>query len=593
MSLMKRVSDRGDSSHPESHDQSTTSSASQPAAPRVPRGKQADLYGMMENVQRRMMVETDGVLNIKDERLMKQTIEEQLTCVLTEEGIMLNRAQKQEFLQQMIHEILGFGPLEPLLADQSITDIMVIGPERVYVERRGRIAKTDVIFRDNDHLTRIIDKILAPLGRRVDESSPMVDARLPDGSRINAVVPPIALDGAVLTVRKFSVVPLSVNDLIEFGTATEQVFEFLAASVLAGMNIIVAGGSSSGKTTLLNVLSGFVPANERIVTIENAAELQLRQPHVVRLESRPANMEGAGEISVRDLMINSLRMRPDRIVVGEVRSGEAIDLLQAMNTGHEGSMGTLHANSPQDSLSRLETMVLGAGMNLPVRAIRDQMASAINLIVHMGRSREGTRRILNISEVMGLEGDMISLSELFRYESTPGSGVGELVATGLIPRFIDRINDAGIRLGAHVFQPPNWSANTGKVKTVQSSESKPAPRTEAEPTYEAPPAPRTPPPAPVAPAPPPPSVEYANMDDLLTSGEIYTMETEQDRPMHRPANDYSGALNAQGALPEEEWPSLDSFEEPPANTDSQQIKRGGLLGRYGSSQGTGDDHTTT
>lgn len=370
MSLMKRVSDRGDSSHPESHDQSTTSSASQPAAPRVPRGKQADLYGMMENVQRRMMVETDGVLNIKDERLMKQTIEEQLTCVLTEEGIMLNRAQKQEFLQQMIHEILGFGPLEPLLADQSITDIMVIGPERVYVERRGRIAKTDVIFRDNDHLTRIIDKILAPLGRRVDESSPMVDARLPDGSRINAVVPPIALDGAVLTVRKFSVVPLSVNDLIEFGTATEQVFEFLAASVLAGMNIIVAGGSSSGKTTLLNVLSGFVPANERIVTIENAAELQLRQPHVVRLESRPANMEGAGEISVRDLMINSLRMRPDRIVVGEVRSGEAIDLLQAMNTGHEGSMGTLHANSPQDSLSRLETMVLGAGMNLPVRADR-------------------------------------------------------------------------------------------------------------------------------------------------------------------------------------------------------------------------------
>lgn len=578
---MKRVSDRGETSHPEATNQSNATGSQAPAA-RVQRTKQTDLYGMLENVQRRMLVETDGVLNIKDEKLMKQTIEEQLTCVLQEENVMLNRTQKNEFLQLLIHEILGFGPLEQLLADETTTDIMVIGPERVYVERRGKIYKTNVQFRDNAHLMRIIDRILAPLGRRVDESSPMVDARLPDGSRINAVVPPVALDGAVLTVRKFSVIPLTVQDLIEFGTASEQVFEFLAGAVLAGANVIVAGGSSSGKTTLLNVISSFIPVDERIVTIENAAELQLRQPHVVRLESRPQNMEGAGEVSIRDLVINSLRMRPDRIVVGEVRSAEAIDLLQAMNTGHEGSMGTLHANSAHDALSRLETMVLGAGMNLPVKAIRDQMASAINLIVHMGRSRDGTRRILNISEIAGLEGDMISLTELFRYESTPGSGTGDLVATGLIPRFIDRMNDAGVRLSASVFQPPTWSAGGGKVKTVMTSENmvRPAPiiEDEPEPSYEAPPAP---PPTLVEPA---PTVEFADMDELLTAGSGYSEDFEQDIPRHRPANDFSGSLPQLDGM-EEEW-SEESYQEPTSDvSESQQIKRG-LLGRYSTNQGT-------
>jgi type IV secretory pathway ATPase VirB11/archaellum biosynthesis ATPase len=287
---------------------------------------------------------------------------------------------------------------------------------------------------------------------------------------VNVVIPPVALDGPVLTIRKFSVVPLSVEDLISFGTASREVFEFLYGAVMAGLNIIVSGGSSSGKTTLLNVLSGFVPENERIVTIENAAELQLRQRHVVRMESRPPNIEEEGEITIRDLVINSLRMRPDRIVVGEVRSAEAIDLLQAMNTGHEGSMGTLHANSPHDALSRLETMVLGAGLDLPVRAIREQMASAINLLIQMGRDRNGVRRILVIAEVEGMEMDTISLSDLFRFERVPGSDRGRLVATGIIPRTIDRIADAGVRLSPALFEPPAWVVPSYNIPTIQSSD---------------------------------------------------------------------------------------------------------------------------
>jgi pilus assembly protein CpaF len=331
---------------------------------------------------------------------------------------------------------------------------MVNGPKNIYVERLGKINRVNSSFEDDEHLMRIIDRIVAPLGRRIDESSPMVDARLPDGSRVNAVIPPIALNGPTLTIRLFSKIPLTIDNLVEYGSITREAVEFLKACVVARLNIVVSGGTGSGKTTLLNVLSGFIPDDERIVTIENAAELQLRQEHVVTLESRPPNVENRGAVTIRDLVVNSLRMRPDRIVVGEVRAGEALDMLQAMNTGHDGSLTTAHANSTRDLLARLETMVLMAGMDLPHRAIREQISSAIDLIVHTDRLRDGTRKVISISEVQGMEGDVITMSEIFRFEQTSienGKVIGRLRPTGLRPKFMHRVQAAGIMLPPSIF----------------------------------------------------------------------------------------------------------------------------------------------
>jgi pilus assembly protein CpaF len=385
---------------------------------------------------------------------VRGNIEELFDTVLSEEGIILSRAERQRLFEQIVAEILGFGPLEPLLRDPAITEIMVNGPKNVYVERAGKIERASVSFENDDHVMRIIDRIVAPLGRRVDESSPTVDARLPDGSRVNAVIPPISLVGPTLTIRKFSKVPLTVENLIEYGTLTPEIVEFVKACVSARLNIVISGGTGSGKTTLLNVLSGFIPNDERIVTIENAAELQLRQEHVVTLESRPPNIEGRGEVSIRDLVINCLRMRPDRIVVGECRGAEALDMLQAMNTGHDGSLTTAHSNSPRDTLARLETMVLMAGMDLPVRAIREQIASAVNLVVHEERMRDGSRKVTAVTEVQGMEGDVIVLSDIFVFEQTgieAGKVIGRLRPTGIRPRFMPIIEAAGIHLPPTIF----------------------------------------------------------------------------------------------------------------------------------------------
>jgi pilus assembly protein CpaF len=385
---------------------------------------------------------------------VRTAIEELFTAILSEESIALGRVERQRLFEAIVAEILGFGPLEPLLADDTLTEIMVNGPKNVYIERAGNLLRSNVTFEDEDHVLRVLDRIVAPLGRRIDESSPTVDARLPDGSRVNAVIRPIALCGPTITIRKFAKKPLTVEDLIRFGSMSPEIAEFLRACVISRLNIVVSGGTGSGKTTLLNVLSGFIPNDERIITIENAAELQLRQEHVVSLESRPANIEGRGEISIRDLVVNSLRMRPDRIVVGECRSGEALDMLQAMNTGHDGSLTTAHSNSPRDTLARLEVMCLMAGMDLPVRAIREQVSSAVDLIVHQERLRDGTRRITKVTEIQGMEGDVITMSDIFEFEQTgieAGKVIGRIRPTGLRPKFIDKIEQSGIHLPPSVF----------------------------------------------------------------------------------------------------------------------------------------------
>jgi pilus assembly protein CpaF len=428
----------------------TPTAAGGGAAARSESGNYQDLK---VRVQNKLLAELDTGVDPHSPEV-RTTIEELFTAILSEESIVLGRAERQRLFEAIVAEILGFGPLEPLLADDTITEIMVNGPKNVYIERAGNILRSNVTFEDEDHVLRVLDRIVAPLGRRIDESSPTVDARLPDGSRVNAVIRPIALCGPTITIRKFSRRPFTVEDLIRFGTMTPEIAEFLRACVIARLNIVVSGGTGSGKTTLLNVLSGFIPNDERIVTIENAAELQLRQEHVVSLESRPPNIEGRGEVSIRDLVVNSLRMRPDRIVVGECRSGEALDMLQAMNTGHEGSLTTLHSNSPRDTLSRLEVMCLMAGMELPVRAIREQVASALDMIVHQERMRDGTRRITRITEVQGMEGDVITMSDIFEFEQTgleAGKVIGRVRPTGLRPKFIDKIETAGIHLPASVF----------------------------------------------------------------------------------------------------------------------------------------------
>ena len=391
-----------------------------------------------------------------DQRELAQQVTQTLQAVLQRDETPLTVTDRARVAQEVADEILGHGPLEPYLRDPEVSEIMVNGHDQIYVERGGRIYSVEAGFADEGHLRRTIDKIVARVGRRVDEASPMVDARLPDGSRVNAVVPPVALDGSLLTIRKFAADPFTVDDLITFGTLTVPVAEVLRACVRGRLNILIGGGTGSGKTTSLNVLSSFVPADERIVTIEDAAELQLRQEHVLRMESRPPNLEGRGEITIRDLVRNSLRMRPDRIIVGEVRDGAALDMLQAMNTGHDGSITTVHSNSPRDSLARLETMVLMAEVELPQRAIREQMASAMNLIIHQSRLKDGTRRITHITEVHGMEGDIITLQDLFVFDfhagvDEDGRYRGALRGTGLRPRFLDTLADRGIPLPPGIF----------------------------------------------------------------------------------------------------------------------------------------------
>ncbi|MGV8906496.1 MAG: CpaF family protein [Acetobacterium sp.] len=383
----------------------------------------------------------------EDAEGIKKTIEERMNADSTH----INREDKAKISEDLLNDIIGYGPLEVLLKDVNISEIMVNGPNRVYIEKQGKIQLSDVVFKNDDHVMNIIDRIVSSVGRHIDESSPMVDARLQDGSRVNVIIPPLSLVGPVITIRKFSKVPISVEQLLEFGSMSKKMIAFLEASVKGKLNIIVSGGTGSGKTTTLNVLSSFIPANERIITIEDAAELQLFQDHLITLESRPSNLEGRGRISIRDLVINALRMRPDRIIVGEVRSTETIDMLQAMNTGHDGSLTTIHANTPRDALSRIETMVLMSGVDLPLRAIRDQTTSAIDIIIQQSRLRDGTRKIVNITEINGMEGDVVIMQDLFSYETagqldSEGKFKGRFKSMGIRPRCVEKIIHNGVKV---------------------------------------------------------------------------------------------------------------------------------------------------
>jgi pilus assembly protein CpaF len=377
--------------------------------------------------------------------------------MLVDEETPLSRQEREQLVVEVQHETFGLGPIEPLMQDPTVSDILVNGPHEVYVERRGKLQKTSAIFRDDAHLMQVIDRIVSAVGRRVDESSPMVDARLKDGSRVNAIIPPLALDGPVLSIRRFAVDPFRMSDLLAFSTLTEQLAEVLRGVVQARLNVLVSGGTGAGKTTLLNILSNYIPATERIVTIEDSAELQLQQDHVVRLETRPANIEGGGAVAARDLVRNALRMRPDRIVVGEVRGPEVLDMLQAMNTGHDGSMSTVHANSTRDALSRVETMVLMSGLSLPMRAMRDYIASALNLVIQLARLSDGTRKLVRVTEIVGMEEDVVTTQDIFVFEQEgidkDGRVRGFHRATGVRPRFSERLERAGIHLPRELFDP--------------------------------------------------------------------------------------------------------------------------------------------
>ena len=458
MSLLKRLqqADGGQAQAPSGADDSSRTSGGQPRrfTPASNTAQQDTYQDLKTRVQNKLLAGLDPTMDVSKVNEVRRTIQELFEQILNEENIVLSRPERARLFEQIAAEILGFGPLQPLLEDETITEIMVNGAKNIYIERGGKIYKVPVTFESNDHVMRIIDRIVAPLGRRIDESSPYVDARLPDGSRVNAVIPPISLVGPVLTIRKFAKSPITVDQLVQFGSITPEAIQFLKACVESRVNIVISGGTGSGKTTLLNVLSAFIPPDERIITIENAAELQLRQEHVVTLESRPPNIEGRGEVTIRALVINALRMRPDRIIVGEIRDEAALDMLQAMNTGHDGSMTTAHSNSPRDTLSRLETMTMMAGMDLPVRAIREQVSSAIDLVVHQERLRDGSRKVVNITEVTGMEGDVITMTDVFVFEQTGYENsrvVGRLRPTGLRPKFMDKIEATGIHLPASIF----------------------------------------------------------------------------------------------------------------------------------------------
>jgi pilus assembly protein CpaF len=458
MSLLKRIEQgQGNISANGSAGDGKSKLASVQARRVAPPGisPQRDTYiDLKSRVQNRLLAELDPGMDITKVNEVRTTIQELFEQILSEENIVLSRPERHRLFEQISAEILGFGPLQPLLEDETITEVMVNGAKNIYIERAGKIHRVPFTFESDEHVLRIIDRIVAPLGRRIDESSPYVDARLPDGSRVNAVIPPISLVGPVITVRKFFKNPLSVEQLIQFGTITPESLQFLKACVESRLNIVISGGTGSGKTTLLNILSQFIPNDERIITIENAAELQLRQEHVVTLESRPPNIEGRGEVTIRQLVVNALRMRPDRIIVGEVRDEAALDMLQAMNTGHDGSMTTAHSNSPRDALARVETMTLMAGMELPIRAIREQIASAVDMVIHQERLRDGSRKVVNITEVSGMEGDVLTMTDLFQFEQTgyeDGKVTGKLRSTGLRPKFIDKIEASGIHLPASIF----------------------------------------------------------------------------------------------------------------------------------------------
>ena len=396
-----------------------------------------------------------------------------LDRILEREDVRVSPSERRKFVQEVIQDTLGYGPLDPLLADVSITEVMCNAHDDIWVERDGRLFHTGASFADDTQYRHVIEKIVSAVGRRIDEGSPMVDARLPDGSRVNAIIPPLAIHGSVLTIRKFAADPFTVKDLINFGTFTLDLSVVLEACVRGRLNILVSGGTGTGKTTNLNVLSSFIPDGERIITIEDAAELQLQQPHVISLEARPSNAEGAGEVRIRDLVRNSLRMRPDRIIVGEVRGAEALDMLQAMNTGHEGSMTTVHSNSPRDALSRLETMVLMSGYDLPVRAIREQITSALNLIMHLDRMPDGRRIVTALTELQGMEGDTILLQDIFKFrtQASDGKTDGELAATGLRPKFLDRLAEHGVEIPAKAFRPPapapSSTASAARLRTAK------------------------------------------------------------------------------------------------------------------------------
>jgi len=415
-----------------------------------------DFFLVRDAVQKDLLSHTNNETQVDANRL-REMIESSFYQVLETENILLNRAARDQLLEWVVADISGYGPIEPLLQDPDITEIMVNGYDEVYVEKFGIIEPTDVKFENDAHLRRVIDRIVSPIGRRVDETSPMVDARLPNGYRVNATIPPLSLDGPILTIRKFATRPFTAQDLIANTTMTVPLANFLKACVEARINTVISGGTGSGKTTFLNMLSAFIPERERIITIEDTVELQLRQRHVVRLEKRPPNIEGKGEITIRQLVINALRMRPDRIVVGECRGGEALDMLQAMNTGHDGSMTTVHANSPRDALRRVETMVLMAGMDLPLKAIREQVASSIELVIHMERMKDGTRRVVQVSEVQGMESDTVVMQDIFVFHQTGiknGVVQGSLKPTGLRPRFLEKLVANSIEFADNIFEVP-------------------------------------------------------------------------------------------------------------------------------------------
>ncbi|HEX2721511.1 MAG TPA: CpaF family protein, partial [Gemmatimonadaceae bacterium] len=399
-------------------------------------------------------LDLEALEQIPDERLLNSEIRAVVMELLREESTPLTVADREEIIEQVLYEITGLGPIEPLFRDMSISDILVNGSKEIYIERAGRLSRVAASFRNDAHLLAVIDRIVSRVGRRVDESSPMVDARLPDGSRVNAIIPPLALDGPVLSIRRFGI-DLSIQKLLDNGTLNGQMATLIAGCVAARLNILVSGGTGAGKTTLLNAMASFVPSDQRVITIEDAAELRLQQAHVVRLETRPPNAEGEGEVRARDLVKNALRMRPDRIIVGEVRAAEALDMLQAMNTGHEGSMTTIHANSPRDALARLETMILMAGANLPDRAMREQISSALNLIIQITRLADGTRRITSVVEITGMEGPVTATQEIFRFQrkgiASDGQVIGSFEATGVRPAFMERLRVSGVDLPSDLF----------------------------------------------------------------------------------------------------------------------------------------------
>jgi pilus assembly protein CpaF len=455
MSLLKRI-EKTIQAHP--------SAAPAPAVPtatpdelrrRQPPAPPHDAYADLKvRLQQKVVADLDPKLDLSKQVQVRGKIQEMFDAFLTQEEVVLARTERARLFEEVVAEVLGLGPLEKLLEDPTIDEIMVNGPRNIYIERYGKIERVSATFESEAHVSRIIDRIVSPLGRRVDEGQPFVDARLLDGSRVNVIIPPLALAGPTITIRKFAKKPFTLDDLIQRGTFTSEFVEFCKACVESKLNIVISGGTGSGKTTTLNILSGFIPSRERIITIENAAELQLRQEHVIGLESRPPNIEGRGEVTMRDLVVNTLRMRPDRIIVGECRAGEALDMLQAMNTGHEGSMTTVHANTPRDAIHRLETMVLMAGVDLPLRAIREQIAGAIDLIIQIARMRDGTRKVVEVTEVQGMEGEVIVTQEIFKFEYAgvkDGQVLGKLKPTAIRPKFMEKIEAANIFLPPRIF----------------------------------------------------------------------------------------------------------------------------------------------